>query len=222
MGQEGSSSSNQDTDHNHFNTPSPATNSYSPTASRILLSTHSPENAATTGSTSAKQNISTSVGESTGSVAQSSNNGWRNPLHIAAQSGHNQVVEILLQSGKVRCDEEDSDDLTALMHAVIAGHTEVVQSLLLHGASITGGDRASDKRRPSAVHWAIQYRREDILRLLLTHCLGNKSLIDCFDDVGRTSLHLASELDYVTGVVVLLEFGADPRLNTLTSHRYAS
>ncbi|KAI0194461.1 ankyrin repeat-containing domain protein [Xylaria flabelliformis] len=222
MGQEGSSSSNQDTGHSHFNTLSPATDRYSPTASTVLLSTHSPENAATTGSISAKQNISTSVPELTGSEAGSSNNGWRNPLHIAARSGHNQVVEILLRSGKVSCDEEDSDDLTALMHAVIAGHTEAVQSLLLHGASITGGNGASDKRRPSALHWAIQYRREDILRLLLTHCSGNKSLIDCFDNVGRTSLHLASELDYVAGVVVLLEFGADPRLNTLTLDRYAS
>ncbi|KAI0555022.1 ankyrin repeat-containing domain protein [Xylaria curta] len=217
MGQE--SPSNQNTARSHCNTPSPATDSYFPTALTNILSTHSPGNAAPTDSILAKQDINTSVGKLTDSVARGSNNGWRNPLHIAARSGHNQVVQILLPSSKVSCDEEDSDGLTALMHAVIAGHTETVRSLLLHGASVTG-NRASGEQRPSALHWAIFYRREDILRLLLTHCLGNKTLIDCFDDIGRTSLHLASELDFVAGVVVLLEFGADPGLNTRTPYRH--
>lgn len=135
------------------------------------------------------------------------------PLHIAASRGHEQIVKMLLLSKKVDCNQEDSEGMTALMHAVSAGHHDTVRTLLLHGAMIASDD-GGNKRRSSALHWAVRHRREHILRLLLTHCQGDMELIDCFDDEGRTALHLASEIDFGSGVMVLLELGADPSLTT--------
>ncbi|KAL9029767.1 MAG: hypothetical protein Q9196_002028 [Gyalolechia fulgens] len=133
--------------------------------------------------------------------------GWLSPLHIAAQKGLGRIVNLLLQHN-VDCNEEDSDCLTPIIHAIIGGHEDVVRSLLLHGARIgnTGG-----RQRPTALHWAALHRRETLLRTLLNHNLTEKSLIDSYDEHGRTPLHVAIDADFEAGVIMLLQFGADPK-----------
>lgn len=128
------------------------------------------------------------------------------PLHIAAQKGHDGMVRTLLHYNG-DCDKEDSDGLTPLFHAVIEGHEDVVRSLLSHGARIGNAD---GQQCSSALHWAALHRHRDLLRILLDHCLRGRILIDCYDKLGRTPLHIAVDREFETGVLMLLQAGASP------------
>ena len=142
-----------------------------------------------------------------------STDGWLGPLHIAAQKGRDRIARILLQYN-TDCNEKDSDGLTPIIHAVIGGHEDVVRSLLLHGARIGNVD---GQQGPSALHWAVLNRRETLLRLLLDHCSEEPRLIDSYDNFGRTPLHIAIDTGFEMGVLMLLQFGADPQYKTCKS-----
>ena len=139
-------------------------------------------------------------------------NGWLSPLHIAAQKGHDRIVRMLLQHN-ADCDEKDSDSLAPIIHAVIGGHEDVVRSLLSHGARIV--NQTNGQQQSSALHWAVMHRREDLLRILLDHCLRECTVVDCYDEQGRTPLHLAVDADFEAGVLMLLQAGADPNYKIL-------
>lgn len=149
--------------------------------------------------------------------AEEPGSGWLSPLHMAAQKGHNRVVHALLHHS-VDPNEPDSDGLSPIVHAIIGGHEDVVSSLLLHGARICGDiveedeeDELKHTRRPSALHWAVLHRREALLRLLLTHSRADRTSVDISDAFGRTPLHVAIDTNFETGVLMLLQFGADPK-----------
>ncbi|KAL8972386.1 MAG: hypothetical protein Q9183_000588 [Haloplaca sp. 2 TL-2023] len=142
--------------------------------------------------------------------------GWLSPLHMAAQKGQDRIVHALLQHN-VDLNEPDSDGLSPIVHAIIGGHEDVVSLLLLHGARILGdliegkhhdGYRCS---QPSALHWTVHYRREALLRVLLKHSRAEHTSIDVYDAFGRTPLHLAIDTNFEAGVLMLLQFGADPK-----------
>ena len=141
----------------------------------------------------------------TSSSSSAKGNGWLCPLHIAAQKGHDRIVRALLEQ-KVDCNERDSDRLTPLMYAAIGGYEEVARSLLSHGASV--GDVDSQGR--SALHLSVLHRHEALLNVLLNGCAGDQSLIDGYENCGRTPLHTAIETGFEAGVHVLLGFGANP------------
>lgn len=82
----------------------------------------------------------------------------------------------------------------------------MMQLLLLHGAHICEID---SQQRRSALHWAVLHRRENLLRTLLYHCLGERALIDSYDDLGKTPLHVAIDINFEEGVLLLLRFGAN-------------
>ncbi|KAK4233335.1 ankyrin repeat-containing domain protein [Achaetomium macrosporum] len=130
--------------------------------------------------------------------------GWLGTLHIAAQRGNEEIVRILLQQGKVDCNERDSDGRTALMYAVIEGHETMVRVLLAHGARVDDVDR--DRR--SALHLAVLHRRESVLRVLLDH-RGPGLDLDAYDVSGWTPLHMAVERDFAVAVELLLQNGAN-------------
>lgn len=132
--------------------------------------------------------------------------GWLSTLHIAAQKGHNRIVRVLMQH-QVNCNVKDSDGRTPLMHAVIEDHQAVVISLLAYGARV--GERDCVCR--SALHWAVWHRRESILRILLKHhSERERDLdIDTYDENGCTSLHIAVERGFETGVLMLMQSGAN-------------
>ena len=138
------------------------------------------------------------------STSSSGRAGWLSPLHIAAQKGHDRIARVLLQHS-IDCNEKDSDGLTPLIHATIGGFEDVVNSLLSHGARIGN----VDGQRRSAFHWAVVYRREAVLKVLLNHCAGERTLIDGYDNDGRTPLHTAVDMGFEAGVQVLLQFGAN-------------
>ncbi|KAM5386651.1 hypothetical protein ACJZ2D_000614 [Fusarium nematophilum] len=135
---------------------------------------------------------------------------WLSPLHMAAQRGHGRIIRILLQCD-IDCNEQDSDGLTPIMHAVIGGHEDVARSLLMRGARVASCSAVDGQQRPSALHWAVLHRRENILRLLLSHCLESPALVDGYDHLGRTPLHIAIDTGFESAVLMLLRSGADPR-----------
>ncbi|KAM7207243.1 Ankyrin repeat-containing domain protein [Naviculisporaceae sp. PSN 640] len=141
-------------------------------------------------------------------------------LHIAAQKGHSRIIQMLLSQQKLDCNAPDSEGRTPLMHGVIAGHAGVVQALLAVGARCD----AVDYMQRSALHLAVLYRREHILRLLLTEirsgigdghspvglvAAGFGFLLDAYDAEGNTPMHLAVAGGFEAGVAMLLQSGAD-------------
>lgn len=106
----------------------------------------------------------------------------------------------------VDCNEKDSDGRTALIHASIDGHEAVARILLQAGARISELDR----RKRSALHWAVLGSHGALLRLLLEYYTQRdwEHGLDAYDELGWTALHIAVE-DFEGAVLVLLEASAD-------------
>lgn len=82
-------------------------------------------------------------------------------LHAAASLGKTDVVEELLDSGKVAVDVENDDAETPLYKAFQAGHTEVIEVLLDHGAS--AGTKTRQNITP--LHWLFMMPEASIERI---------------------------------------------------------
>ena len=88
-------------------------------------------------------------------VASGANPRQGNLLHSAAEMGHKQVVEYLLDLiGDGEINSFDELSYTPLTYAAKKGHLEVVRLLLAHGANINARDVAMAGNTPlgEAVH----------------------------------------------------------------------
>jgi len=131
--------------------------------------------------------------------------GWLSSLHVAARKDHDQIVRMLLQHN-VDYEDKNSNDLTSLIHVVIENHETVIRSLLFLEARICNDD---DQQCSSALHLAARHRRENLLRILLDHCLKERTSIDCSDEMKKTSLHVAVDIEFEMSVYILLQSGAN-------------
>ena len=130
---------------------------------------------------------------------------WLGPIHMAVKKGHDKILRLLMERNP-DCNQKDSDGATPLMLAVVGGHEDVTATLLRHGARVGEGDC----QQRSALHWAVVYRREAVLKILLQYCVGdNATTINDYDNSGLTPLHTAIDVEFVTGVEILLARGAD-------------
>ncbi|KAM3502073.1 hypothetical protein MY10362_005100 [Beauveria mimosiformis] len=137
-----------------------------------------------------------------------SDKGWISTIHIAVQSGNERILGMLLRQDTDGINCPDSNGRTPLFHGAIQDNEPVVQMLLAHGARIG----LLDKEGRSPLHWAVLYRRLEVLRTLLEH--WNKYErdsfdIDAHDNVGWTPLHLAVERRFEAGVLLLMQVGAN-------------
>lgn len=57
-------------------------------------------------------------------------------LHLSIAAGHADVLQLLLQKTKIGIDQRDSAGFTPLQRAVMSGRTDMVMTLLEHGATI--------------------------------------------------------------------------------------
>ena len=120
-------------------------------------------------------------------------------LIAAANQGHAEVVEVLLDAG-ADPDRQAPKGSSALMAASGEGHVHVVCLLLDGGAN----PDLLNKTGVSALIWACSKGNVDVVRVLLER--GAK--INHADHAGVTALMAASVLGHVEVVRLLLEHGA--------------
>ena len=119
------------------------------------------------------------------------------------------LVKLLVQSGADINVEEGKTKVTALLQAIMSGHTQIVQYLLDKGADIN----ALSKDGNSSLMTACYYQHEDIIHLLLNY-KADANIQNT--KTTSTALHLACSKQLATAVELLLAHGADPNvLNNL-------
>ena len=161
---------------------------------------------------------------------------WNAPLlHLAAEEGHLDCVNLLLRQGAEVDRRDRTDKATALHWAAAGGHLDVAKSLLAAGADIDG---EGDAHALGVIGWATCFKqvhtalaefllargakptifsavalgRADLVRALVGQdrlLLGSLKM-SRFEH-HRTPLHLAVLKNRPAMVQLLIELGADPR-----------
>jgi hypothetical protein len=123
------------------------------------------------------------------------------PMHIAAFSGHADILSLLLDHG---ADVDGQGRLlhTPLHRAAYGGNLEAGQCLIDHGADINA--RSSLNWTP--LHCAANYKQVEFIRMLL-EC-GARTDFQT-SSRGETPLHEAVGVNCIEAVRLLLEHGAD-------------
>ncbi len=85
-------------------------------------------------------------------------------LFSAAKKGHEDVVRLLLDTGKTDLDARDNDDQTPLLWAARKGHKAIVKLLL---ATEKVDVNTKDKDSWTPLSWATEGGRKDMVELLL-------------------------------------------------------
>ncbi|XP_053687301.1 uncharacterized protein LOC128736832 [Sabethes cyaneus] len=147
----------------------------------------------------------------------------RTPLMYASRSGRLEIVEYLLKKSTYIVRTCDSEKLTALHYAAVAGHTQIVQKLLeaakteqdkptckmSDAPSCTTIERriidAENEYKNTALHMAAYNGRIEVMEELLTADL----LINAVNSHGKTPLILSLEASHFNAAEYLLTKGAD-------------
>ncbi|XP_032236532.1 serine/threonine-protein phosphatase 6 regulatory ankyrin repeat subunit A-like isoform X3 [Nematostella vectensis] len=128
------------------------------------------------------------------------------PLHLAAQSGHVDVVRILLNSPGVRVDSATAIQGSIPLHlAAENGQSEVVSILL---SKSTVQLHVKDKVGRSALHLAASNGHRE----LVSQLIGQGADINAPDENGCAPIHMSAEYGHVDVVKLLVESGASPRV----------
>ncbi len=85
------------------------------------------------------------------------------PLHVAAQFGHIQVMERLLNMKNLDFDATDKQGMTALHLAISRGYEDICKYLIDNGASIN----IATKEGRTCLHLAADAGHTDILSLVI-------------------------------------------------------
>uniref|UniRef100_A0A8C2J501 Serine/threonine-protein phosphatase 6 regulatory ankyrin repeat subunit B-like n=1 Tax=Cyprinus carpio TaxID=7962 RepID=A0A8C2J501_CYPCA len=124
------------------------------------------------------------------------------PLHLAAQSGHENMVRLLLNSPGVQADAETNIQGSSPLHlAAQSGHTAVVGLLLSRSGTLL---HLTDKRGCTCLHLAAAHGHVAMVRVLL----GQGAEINHTDMSGWTPLHYAAKAGCLEVVSILVESGA--------------
>ena len=128
----------------------------------------------------------------------------RTALHMAAENGHENVVQHLLTQG-ADFNAESADGRTPLQLALESGNESIAHLLIQRGADVNANFPSGETPLSVAVgnQWA------SLVQLLLREKANpNGRLPD-----GRTSLHVAAQIGSDIGIMTMLcDEGADPRL----------
>ena len=128
----------------------------------------------------------------------------RNPfLYKAANNGHKEMVEALIERGAEVDKIKASSGTNALMEASRQGHKDVVESLL----------------KEKGLHFiSLEKSGNFLCRTLLS---ANPNLVANWEednDRGFTALHFAARFNYTEVIKLLIEFGANTAAETEKKH----
>lgn len=125
----------------------------------------------------------------------------RTPVHAAAEHGHSEVLEYLLQSGGDVDVHRKGKDATRPLHlAARNGHWDCVWVLVRAGANID----AVDRNGVSPLILAAREKCWDCVRLLV----GAGADVNAKGKKGARAIHIAARAGHATTVRLLLEHGA--------------
>jgi ankyrin repeat protein len=160
---------------------------------------------------------------------------WRTPLlHLAAEAGHLDCVDLLMERGADPNQPDKLDHATPLHWAAQGGHLNVVRRLVDAGADI---DAEGDAHEAGVIGWATSFHhvRQDVADYLLERgakptifaaiALGRPELAERLIksdtqalsrrmskfEHSRTPLHFAVLKNQPKLVELMLRLGADPR-----------
>lgn len=125
----------------------------------------------------------------------------RTPLSYAAESGHEAVLTLLIESGQVDVDSEDEFDRTPLLHAARSGYESTVK-LLLDSEQVDVDTEDAFGRTP--LSYAAENGHERIVRLLND---ADQTKVDFGDSYGQTPLSYAAGGGHETIVKLLMDAG---------------
>ena len=123
------------------------------------------------------------------------------PIMIASFFGHEAVVRLLLETGKVDPDSKDYTGKTPLSWAARGGHEAIVRLLLETGKADPDSKDTEYSKTP--LSWAAQRGHEAVVRLLLE--TGKVDLNSKDTRYGQTPLSWAAEEGHEAVVRLLLE-----------------
>lgn len=140
--------------------------------------------------------------ENGASLRLTGNEKWTH-LHLAADSGHKDIVLYLLQAHPqiISIEAKTEEGATALHRAAYQGHLTVVNDLLLHQANI----HAETKQRATPLHLAALSGHLDVVDILLQ----SSALLNAKTSDGLTPLALAAQYGRLNVVEKLLSLNAD-------------
>ncbi|XP_027200011.2 LOW QUALITY PROTEIN: uncharacterized protein LOC113794122 [Dermatophagoides pteronyssinus] len=130
------------------------------------------------------------------------------PLHLASQSGHENVVRLLLNSKGVQVEAPTEVVGTIPMHMAAQGGHLLVAGLLISRTSEQL--HRADKYGRTPLHLAASFGHRDMVSLLL----GQGANINSQDNRGWSPLHYASRHGFLDVVQLLVDSGADPDLHS--------
>nr|XP_046909522.1 uncharacterized protein LOC124490979 [Dermatophagoides farinae] len=130
------------------------------------------------------------------------------PLHLASQSGHENVVRLLLNSKGVQVEAPTEVVGTIPMHMAAQGGHLLVAGLLISRTSEQL--HRADKYGRTPLHLAASFGHRDMVSLLL----GQGANINSQDNRGWSPLHYAARHGFLDVVQLLVDSGADPDLHS--------
>jgi ankyrin repeat protein len=134
------------------------------------------------------------------------------PLHHAAATGNNQLLEsllaVLVHVQPAVVDVRDKNGRTALQWAVLRGHGQAIQSLVNAGASLVRED--NDGRcalQHAIVTAATAAGQREFYHNMVRYFIQSGADVARRDSAGATALHLAAESGDVEMMGILVELG---------------
>ncbi|KAI4300175.1 hypothetical protein L6164_033583 [Bauhinia variegata] len=121
-------------------------------------------------------------------------------LHTAAEQGHIEVVNFLLDKERNLVTITKNNGKTALHSAARYGHVEVVRALLSREAELA---MRTDRKGQTALHMAVKGQNLMLVEELLK---SNQSLINIVDAKGNTPLHTATRKGRLEIIRKLLDY----------------